>query len=347
MKRIIEISAHAVEETAVDGSCKTANRRLSEVALVQTRRLLPPMNLPRSIQIIAHHEGYPIIEVQHHEATGRVALHGGHVLEWMPAHSGPVLYMSPQAVLERGKPIRGGIPLCWPWFGPHADSEKPAHGFVRTMMWELDSARESQEGVELVLRVADTSDTRALWPHAFEARLRVHFGLELEISLEITNTGAAPWTSTGALHTYFITGDARQIAIRGLHGTQYVEGRLSPDKRPQAGPVIIAQEVDRLYASDATVIIDDPVLGRELRVEKTGSHSTVVWNPWIEKSKRLADLPDDAFPGFVCVETCNAGEDSITLQPGESHLLFARLCVRPRKEAPVPEPALPSGEVWV
>lgn len=305
------------------------------------------MNLPHSIQIIAHHEGYPIIEVQHHEATGRVTLHGGHVLEWMPAHSAPVLYMSPQAVLERGKPIRGGIPVCWPWFGPHAtDSAKPTHGFVRTMMWELERAHETPAGVELLLRVADTSETRALWPHAFEARLRIHFGLELEIGFEIINTDSAPWTSTGALHTYFITGDVRQIAIRGLHGTQYVESRLSPDQRPQHGPVVIAQEVDRLYASDATVIVDDPVLAREVRIEKAGSLSTVVWSPWIEKSKRLADLPDDAYPGFVCVETCNAGADSITLQPGESHLLLARLCVRPHKAESVPEPALPGGEIW-
>ena len=306
------------------------------------------MKLPRSIQIIAHHEGYPIIEVQHHEATGRIALHGGHVLEWMPAHSGPVLYMSPQALLENGKPIRGGIPVCWPWFGPHpADGTKPAHGFVRTMMWELDRARETPSGVDLVLRVADTSESRELWPHAFEARLHVRMGLELEIGLEITNTDTAPWSSTGALHSYFITGDAREIAVHGLHGTQYVESRLSPDKRPQLGPVVIAQEVDRLYASDATVIVDDPALGRELRIEKAGSLSTVVWNPWIEKSKRLPDLPDDAYPEFVCVETCNAGEDIITLQPGGSHLLFARVCVRSLTEEPVPEPGMPQDGVWV
>ena len=306
------------------------------------------MTLPPSVQIIDHHAGYPIVEIQHREANGRIALHGGHVLEWMPAHSGPVLYMSPQAVWEQGKPIRGGIPVCWPWFGPHpSDSTKPAHGLVRTMMWELDRARESASGVDLVLRIADTAESRALWPHAFEARLHIHFGIELEVGLEITNTADAPWSSTGALHTYFIVGDSRQISIHGLHGTQYVESRLSPEKRPQHGPVVIDQEVDRLYASDAAVIVDDPALGRELRIEKAGSLSTVVWNPWIEKSTRLADLPDDAYPEFVCVETCNAGEDVITLQPGESHLLFTRLCVRQLNEEAVPQPTLPEGGFFV
>ncbi|MBK8094049.1 MAG: D-hexose-6-phosphate mutarotase [Verrucomicrobiaceae bacterium] len=304
------------------------------------------MKLPPSVQIIDHHENYPIIEVQHREATGRIALHGGHVLEWMPAHSDPVLYMSPQAVLEHGKPIRGGIPVCWPWFGPHADSAKPAHGFVRTQMWELDRVRETPERVDLVLRIADSSESREMWPFSFEARLFISMGLELEVALELTNTDRRPWSFTGALHSYFIVGDVRQISLHGLHGTQYVEGRLSPEKRPQSGPVLIDQEVDRLYASDATVIVNDPVMARELRIEKSGSLSTVVWNPWIEKSTRLADLPDDAYPEFVCVETTNAGEDSITLAPDESHLLFTRICVRSLKEEALPEPMLPESGLF-
>jgi glucose-6-phosphate 1-epimerase len=164
--------------------------------------------------------------------------------------------------------------------------------------------------------------------------------------LEVTNTDSKAWTMTGALHSYFSVGDVRQITIHGLHGTQYVEGRLSPDKRPQEGPVVIDQEVDRLYASDAPVIVDDPVMHRELRIEKAGSLSTVVWNPWIEKSTRLADLPDEAYPDFVCVETTNAGDDAVTLEPGETHLLFTRLCVRSLKEHAIPDPMLPESGMF-
>lgn len=298
------------------------------------------MNLPSCIQLLEAKPGYPVLHVQHRNATGTIALHGAHVMEWMPAHSDPVLYMSPQAVIEKGKPIRGGIPVCWPWFGPHADSSKPAHGFVRVMMWEFDRARETPAGVDVVLRLADSPETRVLWPFAFEARLHISMGLELEVGLEMTNTDTKPWTASGALHSYFSVGDVRQITIHGLHGTQYVESRLSPDKRPQDGPLVIDQEVDRLYASDAAVIVDDPVMQRELRIEKAGSLSTVVWNPWIEKSTRLSDLPDDAYPDFVCVETVNAGDDTVTLEPGETHLLFTRLCVRSLKELPMPDPSL-------
>ncbi|MFM7604052.1 MAG: hypothetical protein ACKO8Z_02490, partial [Prosthecobacter sp.] len=108
----------------------------------------------------------------------------------------------------------------------------------------------------------------------------------------------------------------------------------------------IDQEVDRLYTSDASVIVDDPMMHRELRIEKAGSLSTVVWNPWIEKSTRLADLPDEAYPDFVCVETTNAGEDAVALQPGETHLLFTRLCVRSLKEHVLPDPTLPESGMF-
>jgi len=254
--------------------------------------------------------------------------------------------MSPQAVLQHGRPIRGGIPVCWPWFGPHEDGEKPMHGFARLMMWQFERASETSLGVDLVLKLEDSVETQALWPFRFALRLHIHMGLELEVVLEVTNNDSKSWTMTGALHTYLAVGDARQIVLNGLHGTRYVEDRLSPGKRPQQGPVVIDQEVDRMYASDASVIVDDPVMHRELRIEKAGSLSTVVWNPWIEKSTRLADLPDEAYPDFVCVETTNAGDDAVTLEPGETHLLFTRLCVRSLKEHAIPDPMLPESGMF-
>ena len=153
-------------------------------------------------------------------------------------------------------------------------------------------------------------------------------GAFLEVTLQVANTGTAAWDMTGALHTYLNVEDVRQISVHGLHGTQYVESRLSPEKRPQHGPVVIDQEVDRLYASDAPVIVHDPAWKREFIIEKGGSLATVVWNPWIEKSKRLADLPDEAYPEFLCIEAANAGEDVVTVMPGQEHLLMQRIDVR-------------------
>jgi glucose-6-phosphate 1-epimerase len=292
------------------------------------------MHLPSTIRLTEQHAGHPILEVNHPAATGRIALQGAHVMEWTPSHSAPVLFMSTAAVFERGKAIRGGIPVCWPWFGPPAHAGGPAHGFARTMLWEFDSAGEHPDGVDIVLTLADSAETRALWPHRFRARLHVRMGLELGVALDATNTGPTPWSMTGALHSYLKVGDVRQITIHGLHGTRYVEGRLSPEKRLQRGPVVIDQEVDRLYASDAAVTVRDPVFHRELHIDKSGSLSTVVWNPWIERSRQLTDLPDDGHQEFVCVETVNAGEDVITVAPGATHRLFTRLCVRPLNELP-------------
>ncbi len=285
--------------------------------------------LPDCITQVEIAPGYPVLDVTHPSGTARIALHGGHVMTWTPVGGEPVLYMSPNAVIEPGKPIRGGIPLCWPWFGPHpTDPEKPAHGFVRTQMWRLDEIVSSADGVVVALGLQSTEATRAIWPHDFSLQLRVSVGAELEVTLIVRNPGESPWAMSGALHTYFCVADVAQASIRGLHGTQFVEGRLSPEKRLQTGPVRIDQEVDRLYSSDAAVEVEDPAGGRTLVIEKAGSLSTVVWNPWIEKSKRLPDLPDDAYPRFLCVETANAGDDTPTLPPETEHRLITRLRVR-------------------
>ncbi|MFC5456895.1 D-hexose-6-phosphate mutarotase [Prosthecobacter fluviatilis] len=287
------------------------------------------MTLPPSVTLAEDPAGYPILIIEHASATGRIALNGAHVTDWIPEGHDPVLYMSAEAVMEVGKPIRGGIPVCWPWFGPHpADSSKPAHGFVRQMLWEVDAARETETAVEIVLKLSDSAATKAFWPQAFSTRLHVHMGATLQVTLQAANTGTTAWSMTGALHTYLNVEDVRKVSIHGLHGTQYVEGRLSPDKRPQHGTIAIDQEVDRMYVSDATVIVHDPLWKRELVIEKAGSLATVVWNPWIEKSKRLADLPDEAYPEFLCIEAANAGEDVVTVQPGQEHLLMQRIEVR-------------------
>jgi glucose-6-phosphate 1-epimerase len=286
------------------------------------------MKLPSSVRLAEKNAGYPILLIDHPSARGSIALNGAHVMEWIPAGCKPVLFMSPDALMEPGKPIRGGIPVCWPWFGSHPDPAKPAHGFARISPWELDRASEVANGVDIVLRLGDSPETRAIWPHAFDLRLHVNMGASLEVTMHAANTGSSPWSMTAALHTYLSVEDVRKIAIRGLRGTQYVESRLSQDKRTQHETLVIDQEIDRLYCSDAAVLVEDPGFARELIVEKAGSLATVVWNPWIEKSRRLADLPDEAYPGFLCIEAANAGEDVIPVAPGAEHLLMQRVRVR-------------------
>lgn len=288
------------------------------------------MTLPSSVSILEEIHGYPIVVVNHAMATGRIALNGAHVMEWTPKGSKPVLYMSPQAVIEPGRAIRGGIPICWPWFGAHpTDPSQPAHGFVRNLPWTLGGVTENLTGVTLEFLLSESEDSLPFWPHPFALRLEVKMGTTLGMDLNITNTGESEWSMTGALHTYLCVDDVRDAAVMGLDDSHYVESRLSPARVEQSGPIYFDREVDRLYDSRDTVRLMDRKGRRTIVVDKGGSLATVVWNPWIEKSQRLTDLPDDAYPNFVCIEAANAGHQVISLPSGEDHSLSQRLRVQP------------------
>ena len=265
--------------------------------------------------------GYPILTVDHPLVKARVALHGAHLLEWTPVGH-PVLYLSPDAIYRNGKAVRGGIPICWPWFGPHPTRpELPAHGLARTRAWELADAEEDADGVTLRFNLPDDDDTRKLWPEPFALELTMRLGSKLEMSLLMENHAHHPITISSALHTYLAVGDIRQIFLTGLEGANYLDEVGQPTERTQAGEIRFASEVDRIYAAAPAVTVHDPVFERRLRITPTGSGSTVVWNPWIEKSRKLTDLPDDDYQRFVCVETTNAWQDLVKLEPGDCHTL--------------------------
>lgn len=280
------------------------------------------MQLPASITFSEAIPGYPVLTIHHSTCHARVALHGAHVMEWAPIGQSPVLYLSPQAELEPGKPIRGGIPVCWPWFGPNPeDASKPMHGFARIRQWSLHRASESEEGVKLSFVLCSDSSTHEHWPHDFQAHIVMHLGTRLEVSLETINTSGSPITLAEALHTYLTVGDIKQVTVKGLADTGYLDTVGERTMRHQTGDITFDREVDRQYVSAGSVTVEDPALGRTITIEKEGSQTTVVWNPWIEKSKRLADLPDEAFNQFLCVEAANAGDALVTVAPGEKHVI--------------------------
>jgi D-hexose-6-phosphate mutarotase len=283
------------------------------------------MNSPKNVRQVELAPGYPVLEIKHAAAQARVALHGAQLMEWTPGGQQPVIYLSPQAVYRDDKAVRGGIPVCWPWFGHHADPKLPQHGFVRTRIWEVAEATEDAAGVKLKLTLQDDEATRRLWPHAFGLALEMHLGAELHVSLRMENTDAAAVTITGALHTYFCVGNIRQVTIEGLDGASYLDTVGPHTERKQSGDIAIDREVDRIYRSSAEVRIRDKSLGRVISIQDAGSQSTVVWNPWIEKARALADLPDEDYVRFVCVETANAWNDQITLAPGAAHELAATI----------------------
>jgi D-hexose-6-phosphate mutarotase len=286
------------------------------------------MNLPPSVTTQELTPDFPVLEIRHPSCTASIALNGGHLMHWTPIGQAPVLYMSPETLLQQGKAIRGGVPICWPWFGPHpSNTEFPAHGFARISPWQLLSAAEDAESITLELGLDSSTATKQLWPHNFELRLQVKLGSSMDLSLRMKNTDDKPTTITGALHTYLSVADISQTVVHGLQGSRYVESRLAPKQISQDGPVMFDREVDRNYASAATVEVEDRAGDRRLIIDKSGSHSTVVWNPWIEKSKRLSDLPDEAYPRFLCIEAANSGLESITLAPRETHILGQRVSI--------------------
>jgi len=275
----------------------------------------------------------PVAQVANRHAAATIALHGAHVTGFRPRDHRPVLWVSGKSAFRPGKAIRGGIPVCWPWFADHpTDRTKPAHGFVRAAAWEVVATEVVEEGATRIrLGLVDDEATRALWPHRFELELAVTVGSSLDVALAIRNTGDAPFTSGGALHSYFTVGDVTQIAIHGLDGRAYVDKVDRLARKVQRGPVRIDAETDRVYLdTTADCVIDDPGLRRRITIAKAGSRSTVVWNPWRAKAASMADFGDEEYPGMVCVETANAGDDVVSVPAGGRHELRTTIRVDTR-----------------
>ena len=266
----------------------------------------------------------PVAEVTLPQASARIAVNGAQVLEWAPAGHPPVIWVSRAAVYQAGKGVRGGVPVCWPWFGA-GEGGRPAHGFVRTRLWQVrQTGLGPADTAFLRLGLTDDESTRALWNHAFDLELVVSVGAALKMELITRNPGAQPFTLTDGLHTYFRVGDIGKTHVLGLEDAAYLDKVQGMQEFRQRGAVAFDGETDRVYLdTSADCIIDDAVLGRKIRVAKSGSRSSVVWNPWSGKEKSFADMAEGEYRDMLCVETTNAATDSVTVPPGGEHRLVA------------------------
>jgi len=250
------------------------------------------------------------------------------LLEFTPKNSPPILFLSSHTHLSPGKAIRGGIPVIFPWFGPrNGHPESPMHGIVRTRVWEVEHVQVPEVGPATIRFALHSSDeTQTLWPHAFTLSLEFVLGPALEIRWTVKNTGTEPFTFEQALHPYFPIANVHTASVSGLKGALFIDKTdCMHRKTDDAEAVVFSMETDRLYlntTSDCT--LNDPSSGRRLVITKTGSSSSVVWNPWIQKAAALEDLGDTEWENFICVEQVNAADNAITLAPGASHLMTAR-----------------------
>jgi len=266
-------------------------------------------------------------------AEATVYLQGAHVATWTPRGQNPVLFMSSKSLFAPGKAIRGGVPVIFPWFGGRGDGKPgPAHGFARSMPWTLESTRLTGDGeVEIVMTLAPGDSIRALGCDNFLARFHVLVGDRLSMELEIHNQSGEPFTYEEALHTYLAVGDIGQTWVTGLEGTTCIDKtdgfvrKLQPDE-----PVRCAKETDQVHLNtSANCVVHDGAGNRRILVQKSGSESTIVWNPWSEKAGAMADMGPGEWERMICVESGNAADNAITLRPGGSHRLTTVISLQP------------------
>lgn len=295
-------------------------------------RDLVTVDLPASVTAADGAGGLPVLRVRTPVATGEVYLHGAHVTAFAPAGHDPVIWMSKASVFAPERPIRGGVPICFPWFGPGREpGMSPAHGFARLADWTLVEAEDTDGVVTLTFRLTE-ADVAGLpgsgvWRFPFELTYAVTFGPELALSLAARNTGAEDYSFEEALHSYFHVRDVTAVRVEGLDGAGYLDKAAGGEHAVQSGPVMFSAETDRVYRSTGTATVVDPDAGRAVVVAKEASANTVVWNPWSAKAAVMPDYDDAEWPTMVCVETANALEDAIALRAGESHTMTARITV--------------------
>lgn len=276
--------------------------------------------LSDNVTIVQHGE-VKIVRVMHDKAVAGISLLGGHVVSYQPTGQEDLIWMSKAAIFDGEKALRGGIPVCWPWFGRIAN---PAHGFARSKEWELVEHRENEHGVIVELALFPSEDTLSIWPHLFDLRLVMEVGDELKVTLKVRNIDDHAWTFSGALHTYLNISEITQMQATGM-GAEYIDG-LQDNKVCQGGDTLeLTAGIDRVYTQPEAVInVEDKVLNRTLHITNSGHNSAVLWNPWIEVATDMADMENDGYKTMFCVEsTIHAPtiDDGITLQPNEAHEL--------------------------
>ena len=266
-----------------------------------------------------------------------VAQQGAQILSYQPDGQPPLIWLSEQAAYQRGQSVRGGVPVCWPWFGdlrcnPRAVQAAyqpglaPSHGLVRDLDWQLLGIDEDGDAVTLRFVFDSRQHLLPGWPHAARLQLDIRLGEDLALTLETHNQGDEPLVISQALHSYFAVSDVRQVGVEGLDGCRYLDTLDDWRERHQDGALRFAGETDRIYlGTPARLSIVDPGWGRRIHLDSSGSRSAVLWNPWIDKARRLSQFAADAWQGMLCIETANVMEDVVRLAADERHALRLRL----------------------
>jgi glucose-6-phosphate 1-epimerase len=284
--------------------------------------------LPPGVSSVKDPGGRDALQLDGPGGSLLLALHGAQVLSWRSPH-GEVLWCGSKAEYAPGKPVRGGIPLVFPWFGDHpSDKKLPAHGFARNLTWRLVTAR---PGPEVVLETNDDVETRAMWAHAFGLQFTVSLAQDARFTLTVENRGTTAFRCEEALHTYFAVGDIHTASVHGLQGVPHIEAAADPEGAwDKQAPLQFRAETDRVFQGVPDRLeLRAPALRRTVTLQTTNARSAIVWNPWPVKTARLSGLAADDWKQFCCIESANVKSNAVTVAPGESHSLSLTLGCRP------------------
>jgi len=277
--------------------------------------------IPDLAKVVTGNGGLAKVRIASATVSGEMYLHGAHVTSWQPRGAEEVLFVSAKSGWQDGRAIRGGVPICFPWFANKAgDPGAPAHGFVRMIAWQLESISQAGDAVTVSMFTESNNDTKKWWPADFHLIHRATFGSELNLELVVRNTGTTSFRFEEALHSYFRVGQINKAQLHGLDGVQYVDKTDSNRKKLQPGPIAIVSETDRVYLNTrGAVELEDHGLRRRSRVDKVNSLTTVVWNPWVEKARAMSDFGADEWMRMVCIETSNVSDFAVEQGPGQEH----------------------------
>ena len=282
----------------------------------------------------SHDSGVVMAVIDNQYGKAMVSIYGGHIVSYQPkGQVEDVFFLSEQAEYGAGKAIRGGTPICWPWFADDTSGfGRPAHGFARRLLWQVAATLTHDDGSTTIqLKLTSDETTLAVWAHAFELTMEITVGASLTLALTTKNVGEKSMEISQALHTYFNISDAAAISIKDLDNVPYLNKLKDFSQEQEDGNVTVHGEIDRVYFDvPKTVRLFDKGYQREIVINGEGSNTTVVWNPGPETIKSLSDIPATTYQSFICIETANAAKDLITLEQGQSHCLKADYLVKSR-----------------
>jgi glucose-6-phosphate 1-epimerase len=319
-----------VKQQKLESSCRF--RILFEMDQSLIDVLNHRFGIPSVVAVVPGNGGLPKIRVTASSASADIYLQGAQVTSWQPVNAEEVLFLSEHSNWQDGRAIRGGIPVCFPWFRSKVDApQAPAHGFVRTKEWRLESLKTDGESVAVICSTENDESTHRWWPHAFRLMHIISIGRSLRLTLIVTNTGQTPFSFEEALHTYFCVSGVENVRIRGLDQVTYLDNIDGNHEKLQSGDLIFTAKTDNAYINvhSAAELIDQ-TWSRSIRTEKENSAATVVWNPWKEGATALPDLGDDEWQRLACVEASNLLGSAIFLAPGQEHRMQATISVVPK-----------------